>query len=176
MTSSDWLRCLRTHQKNTWSYTSTWDCAIISSIFNDQLKYQHETQSIITQLEYDQSISSTVLHMLDHILEYYILPIQALHLHLSAHASSGVLCSFNTAILEYYHIVLSTVHLVLIYTLEHCSPSAPYLHLEHCIYTRVSMRNLECYNQFSSITILSRALCNTVLCASPQAYQYTPVF
>ena len=25
---------------------------MISSIFNDQLKYQHETQSIITQLEY----------------------------------------------------------------------------------------------------------------------------
>ena len=93
-------------------------------MFHDRLKYQHETQSIITQLEYDQSISSTVLHMLDHILEYYILPIQALHLHLSAHASSGVLYSVETEVLEYYHVVLSTAHLVLIYILEHCSPSA----------------------------------------------------
>ena len=87
---------------------------------------------------------------------------------------SGVLCSLNTAILEYYHVVLSTAHLVLIYTLEHCSPSAPYFHLEHCIYTRVSMRNLECYNQFSSITIPSRAFCNAVLRASPLVYKYTP--
>ena len=145
-------------------------------MINDRLKYPYETLSIITQLEYDQRISSTVLHMIDHILEYHFLPmpIQALHQHLSNHASSGVLCSVNTAILEYYHVGLSTAHLVLIYTLEHCSPSAPYFHLEHCIYTRVSMRNLECYNQFSSITILSRALCNAVLRASPLVYKHTP--
>ena len=95
-------------------------------MINDRLKYPYETLSIITQLEYDQRISSTVLHMIDHILKYHFLPIQdqALHLHLSNHASSGVLYSVKTAVLKYYHVVLSTAHLVLIYILEHCSPSA----------------------------------------------------
>ena len=66
-------------------------CLIISSMFNDILKYQHETWSIMIILEYDQIVSSTVLHVINHILEYYLFPPQALHLDSSAHANLGIL-------------------------------------------------------------------------------------
>ena len=69
----------------------------------------------------------------------------------------------STAILEYYPVVLSTAHLALMCILQHCSPSAAYLHREQCIHTRESMPNLKTCNEFSSITVLSPALCQTKL-------------
>ena len=63
----------------------------------------------------------------------------------------------STAILEYSPAVLSTTQLALMCILQHCSPSAPFLHQEQCIHTRVSMPNLKNCNEFSSITVLSRA-------------------
>ena len=61
----------------------------------------------------------------------------------------------STAILEYSPAVLSTTQLALMCILQHCSPSAPYFHLEHCIYTRLSMRNLEVT---TNISVLERVL------------------
>ena len=69
----------------------------------------------------------------------------------------------STAILEYYPVVLSTAHWAQTCILQYCSPSAAYLHREQCIHTRVSMPNLKTCNEFSSITVLSPALCQTKL-------------
>ena len=60
-----------------------------------ELKYLDSSVSITTQLKYNHRNWSTALHIIHHILEYYLHPFQALYIYLSNHASSGVFCSVN---------------------------------------------------------------------------------